>query len=94
MFHPPSRKAFADAPKWGADGMPHGTVNNPLAFVSIAPDGTVAMWCTGFGRPQGLAFDTNGTLFVVEALAGSSGVYRLPSEGPAELAEVGGRVDP
>ena len=37
----PARPArAADAPKWGADGMPHGTVNNPLAFVSIAPDGT------------------------------------------------------
>lgn len=30
-----------------------------------------------FGRPQGLAFAPDGTLHVVEALAGSSGVYRL-----------------
>ena len=30
----------------------------------------------GFGRPQGLAFDPGGTLFVVEALAGASGLYR------------------
>jgi sugar lactone lactonase YvrE len=30
-----------------------------------------------FGRPQGLAFDRDGTLHVVEALAGVSGVYRL-----------------
>ena len=29
----PSRPALADdAPKWGADGMPHGTVNNPLGI--------------------------------------------------------------
>jgi sugar lactone lactonase YvrE len=30
-----------------------------------------------FGRPQGLAFDADGVLHVVEALAGVSGVYRL-----------------
>lgn len=30
-----------------------------------------------FGRPQGLAFDGAGVLHVVEALAGSSGVYAL-----------------
>lgn len=31
----------------------------------------------GFGRPQGLAVDAHGDLFVAEALAGSSGIYRL-----------------
>ena len=41
----PHRAALADAPKWGADGMPHGTVNNPHVFVSIAPDGTVTIVC-------------------------------------------------
>jgi hypothetical protein len=30
-----------------------------------------------FGRPQGLAFDAQGRLHVVEALAGSAGVYRI-----------------
>lgn len=30
-----------------------------------------------FGRPQGIAFDRDGTLHVVEALAGASGVYQL-----------------
>lgn len=34
-----------------------------------------------FGRPQGLAFDPEGTLHVVEALAGASGVYQLRSSG-------------
>ena len=44
----------ADAPKWGADGMPHGTVNNPLAFVSIAPDGTVTIVCHRSEMGQGV----------------------------------------
>ena len=39
----------------------------------------------GFGRPQGLAFDANGSLFVVEALAGASGLYRVPPQGDPEL---------
>ncbi len=34
-----------------------------------------------FGRPQGLAFDADGQLHVVEALAGVSGVYRLHGGG-------------
>ncbi len=50
----PGRKALADAPKWGAAGMPHGTVNNPLAFVSIAPDGTVAIVCHRSEMGQGV----------------------------------------
>ena len=38
-----------------------------------------------FGRPQGLAVDASGTLFVVEALAGASGLYRVPEGGEPEL---------
>ena len=32
-----------DAPKYGADGMPHGAVDNPLVFVAIAADGAVTI---------------------------------------------------
>jgi sugar lactone lactonase YvrE len=52
----------------------------------IDRDGAVSIRYTGFGRPQGLAFDRRGDLFVVEALAGVSGLYRLPSgDGDPEL---------
>jgi sugar lactone lactonase YvrE len=40
---------------------------------------------SGFGRPQGLAFDSQGSLYVVEALAGWSGLYRLREGGKPEL---------
>jgi isoquinoline 1-oxidoreductase beta subunit len=51
----PSGPALAeDAPKWGGDGMPHGTVNNPLAFVSIAPDGIVTIVCHRSEMGQGI----------------------------------------
>jgi sugar lactone lactonase YvrE len=43
----------------------------------------------GFGRPQGLAFDSQGSLYVIEALAGWSGLYRLRSEGKPELIVAG-----
>jgi sugar lactone lactonase YvrE len=43
----------------------------------ITPDGNVSLWTSGFGRPQGLAFDAQGYLYVVDALAGASGVYRF-----------------
>jgi len=41
-------------------------------------DGEVEVVWSGFGRPQGLAFGPDGLLYVVEALAGASGLYRLP----------------
>ena len=50
----PLRPARADAPKWGAEGMPHGTVNNPRAFVSIAPDGVVTIVCHRSEMGQGV----------------------------------------
>jgi sugar lactone lactonase YvrE len=43
----------------------------------ITPDRLVDVVCERFGRPQGLAFDSAGTLFVADALAGSSGLYKL-----------------
>ena len=51
----------------------------------IALDGTITTPFPTFGRPQGLAFDASGVLFVVEALAGSSGLYRVTPEAPARL---------
>ena len=54
--------------------------------------GSVTIWHAGFGRPQGIAFGPGGDLYVVEALAGVSGLYRLPSghkKGGPELALAG-----
>jgi sugar lactone lactonase YvrE len=47
----------------------------------IGPDAKLEVFCTGFGRPQGLAFDAEGNLYVTEALAGDSGVYRITPDG-------------
>ncbi len=40
--------------KYGADGMPNGWVDNPLAFVSIAEDGTVTIVCHRSEMGQGV----------------------------------------
>ncbi len=45
-----------------------------------------------FGRPQGLAFDPQGTLHIVEALAGSAGVYRWNGREAPSLVVAGPNV--
>jgi isoquinoline 1-oxidoreductase beta subunit len=50
----PVKDAFAQAKKYGAEGMPHGAVNNPQAFVSIAPDGIVTIVCHRSEMGQGV----------------------------------------
>src|SRR5262249_33307794 len=50
----PVKDAFAQAKKYGAEGMPHGTVNNPQVFVSIAPDGVVTIVCHRSEMGQGV----------------------------------------
>ena len=49
----------------------------------------VSLIYSGFGRPQGLAFDSQGALYVVEALAGWSGLYRLHKDAKPELVVAG-----
>lgn len=50
----PSAARAADPPKYGADGMPHGWVDDPLAFVAIAQDGTVTIVCHRSEMGQGV----------------------------------------
>jgi sugar lactone lactonase YvrE len=55
----------------------------------VLPSGRVESVDIPFGRPQGLAFDANGVLHVVEALAGSSGVYAIRADRDPELVVAG-----
>jgi sugar lactone lactonase YvrE len=51
--------------------------------------GDISVAASGFGRPQGLAFDRAGRLHVIEALAGASGLYRVAPGGKRELVVSG-----
>jgi streptogramin lyase len=76
----------------GTDGSLYvtGPTLSPHDYVyRIDPAGEVTTVSTAFGRPQGIAFDAAGDLFVVEALAGASGLYRLPRTGSPELVLAG-----
>ena len=50
----PATVRGADPPKYGADGMPHGWVDNPLVFVAIGPDGIVSIVCHRSEMGQGV----------------------------------------
>ena len=65
------------------------TLSSYDALYRIDASGNVTTRYAGFGRPQGVAFDTHGTLHVVEALAGVSGLYRVPASADPELVLAG-----
>jgi isoquinoline 1-oxidoreductase beta subunit len=50
----PAALRAADPPKYGADGMPDGWVDDPLAFVAIGEDGTVSIVCHRSEMGQGV----------------------------------------
>jgi sugar lactone lactonase YvrE len=54
----------------------------------ISPDRLVDTVCEAFGRPQGVAFDSRGDLYVAEALAGGSGLFRCPLGEPTSAPEL------
>jgi sugar lactone lactonase YvrE len=52
----------------------------------VSPAGDASIYYRGLGRPQGLAFDAQGNLYVAASIAGSRGVVRITPEGrSAEL---------
>jgi isoquinoline 1-oxidoreductase beta subunit len=50
----PAALRAADPPKYGADGMPDGWVDDPLVFVAIGEDGTVTVVCHRSEMGQGV----------------------------------------
>ncbi len=59
----------------------------------INPLGEVSNFYRGLGRPQGLAFDTDGNLYVAACLRGRRGIVRISSDGEsAELFVAGMNV--
>ncbi len=79
----------------GPDGTLYVSAPTMASYDSVRridQNGKVEALDIPFGRPQGLAFDASGVLHVVEALAGSSGVYALRPGLPRELIVAGGML--
>ncbi|HEX5435087.1 MAG TPA: gluconolaconase [Candidatus Angelobacter sp.] len=55
------------------------------AIYSVDSHGTVNVFYRGLGRPQGLAFDAQGNLYVAASLAGKRGIVRITPDQNASL---------
>jgi len=55
----------------------------------VDPHGTVSVFYRGLGRPQGLALDVDGNVYVAASLAGKRGIVKITPQGKAHL-EVSG----
>ncbi len=62
---------------WGELFVSAPTLGSYDYVYRIDRDGAVRTLPAPLGRPQGLAFDASGTLHVVDALVGASGLYRF-----------------
>jgi len=87
---PPSVAAFHLA--YAPDGALYATAptlatRDPV--YRIDRHGRIEVLYDGFGRPQGLAVDAKGDLYVADALANRSGIYRLRRGKPPELVVAG-----
>jgi sugar lactone lactonase YvrE len=68
----PDRKVYVTAP----------TLSPRDVVYRVSMSGEVETFCEGLGRPQGLAFDRDGFLYVVDAVAGASAIYRIHPDRP------------
>jgi len=58
----------------------------------VSQGGEVEVFFRGLGRPQGLAFDRDGNLYVAACHAGHRGIVRITPQGKAEVALSGGGI--
>lgn len=68
------------------------TTSSYDAIFRIAPNGEISEFYRGLGRPQGMAFDIDGNLYVAASHAGKRGIVRITPAGEASLAVAGYNV--
>jgi hypothetical protein len=56
---------------------------------AIEPDGTAKVLFRGLGRPQGIALDIAGNVYVAGSLSGRRGIVQITPDGAAELVASG-----
>ena len=89
----PSLSAYHLAFSPGGDLYVTGPTTSSFDRVyKITPAGDLSTFFRGLGRPQGLAFDREGNLFVAASLGGRRGIVRVTPQGRAELALSGGGI--
>jgi isoquinoline 1-oxidoreductase beta subunit len=76
----------AEAEKYGADGMPHGTIDNPLVFIAIGEDGLVTIVCHRSDMGQGVR--TGMPLIVADELEADWSKVRI-QQAPADEEKYG-----
>ncbi len=71
---------------------PHGDlfVSGPTtssfdSIYKVDPHGSVSVFYRGLGRPQGMAFDTSGNLYVAASLSGKRGIVKITPDAKASL---------
>ena len=76
---------------------PHGdlfvtgpTTSSFDCVYKVDPHGSVSVFYRGLGRPQGLAFDSDGNLYVAASLTGKRGIVKITPDAKANL-EVSGQ---
>jgi sugar lactone lactonase YvrE len=75
---------------------PHGdlfvtgpTTSSFDCVYKIDPHGTVSTFYRGLGRPQGLAFDVSGNMYVAASLSGKRGIVKLTPDAKASIEVAG-----
>jgi sugar lactone lactonase YvrE len=75
---------------------PHGdlfvtgpTTSSFDSVYKISPQGNVSTFYRGLGRPQGLAFDADGNLYLAASLSGKRGIVKLTPNAQASLEVAG-----
>ncbi len=90
---PPSVAAFHLAMSPGGDlHVTAPTLGTYDPIYRIDRHGRITTIASSLGRPQGIAFGPDGLLYVVDALAGSSGLYRLNADGSFTPVVAGGTL--
>ncbi|WP_260960879.1 xanthine dehydrogenase family protein molybdopterin-binding subunit [Pseudomonas citri] len=78
--------AFAEDKKFGAEGMPHGAVDDPKVYVSIAADGSVTVICNRSEMGQGVR--TSLSMVVADELEADWAQVKV-RQAPADEARFG-----
>ncbi|WP_263356993.1 NHL repeat-containing protein [Acidicapsa ligni] len=76
----------------GADGTLYVTapsLSSNDCIWAIDRDGATSAWYRGLGRPQGLALDADGNVYVAASLHGQRGLVRITPQGNAEVVLAG-----